>query len=261
MFGVFLGGVIACIAIGKPNNAKRYSVLFLALVVAIISGTSLYSADKESKESIDRLSRFGSYIDWDKSFIKYQAYREYERLNQLQLSARVKVISNSKSVLGSKIDKQNIIRRSKSIHAFEFKELLLQDAGELFLSHSIYTPELDGNTIYKKTETDSNIYTFNFYTSEVTKNHNGHHENLLKYHSGANARTGFRSLYDLNDSFILVHIGGNKPLSAGSIFINLKTNLGNDLILFNITEQMTAEYKNKALTLGVYIPEQYWSLE
>lgn len=260
MFGVFLGGVIACIAIGKPNNAKRYSVLFLASVVAIISGTSLYSADKESKKSIDRLSRFGSYIDWDKSFIKYRAYSEYEHSNQLQLSARVKIISNAKSILGSKIDKQKIIRRSKEIHAFEFKELLLQDAENLFQSHSIYTPELGGKAIYKKTETDSNIYAFNFYTSEVTKNHYGDHENLLKYHSGANARTGFRSLYDLNDSFILLHIGGNKPLSVGPIFINFKTNLGNDLILFNITQQMVMENKNKALTLGVYIPEQYWSL-
>ncbi|PME19355.1 hypothetical protein BCV44_09375 [Vibrio cyclitrophicus] len=258
MVVVFLSGFLIYISLGESNASKKTFTLAIALFFAIFAGYKVYQQDIDKSKAIDRLSRVGSNIIWDEVKVKYLGIDSPNELNGLKLTAAIKIGSRVRSSYGDKIDFEKILERAKPIHAYDLKLLQHDDAVSLYTSYAN-----DKGITVVRNETDANIHTLMFHTESSDDSFTYDVVNTLKYEYGANARTSFRSLYDLNDSFIIFDIRANegKKLNPGAVYLELKSNLGFDVIPIQTTTQMLEQYNARMIIFGVYIPENYWTLE
>ena len=226
---------------------------------AVFAGYKVYKQDLDKSRAIERLSRVGSNIFWDEVRVKYLGMDYPNDLSELKLTSAIKVSSRLGSSYKSQMDFDKVLERAQAIHAYDLKLLTHDD------TISIYTAYADknGRTIVKD-ETEANIHTFNFYTESHEKSQLAFDNvNTLKYEYGANARTAFRSLYDLNDSFVIFDVRANngKKLNSGAVYLELKSSLGFDVIPIQINTQMLKQFDGRMILFGVYIPKDYWTLE
>ena len=253
-----MSGFLSYLSLGESNTSKKRFILITALFFAVFAGYKVYQQDLDKSKSIDRLSRVGSNIFWDEVKVKYLGIDYPNKLDELKLTAAIKIGSRVRSTYGDKIDFDKVLERAKPIHAYNLKLLQHDDAV------SIYTSYADNNgTTVVSDETEANIHTFMFHTESIKESLAFDVVNTLKYEYGANARTSFRSLYDLNDSFVIFYIRANegKKLNPGAVYLELKSNLGFDVIPIQTTTEMLQQYEGRLIVFGVYIPENYWTLE
>ncbi|EOC5644945.1 hypothetical protein ACI5C3_001885 [Vibrio vulnificus] len=201
----------------------------------------------------------GSNIFWDEVRVKYLGMSYPNDLSDLRLTSAIKISSRLGSSYKKQIDLDKIVERARPIHAYDLKLLTPEDTISIYTAHA----DENGTTIVKD-ETEANIHTFNFYTKNHEKSQLAFDiVNTLKYEYGANARTAFRSLYDLNDSFVVFHISANdgKKFNPGAVYLELKSSLGFDVIPIQINTQMLKQFDGRMILFGVYIPKDYWTLE
>jgi len=255
---VFLSGFFSYLSLGEPNKTKKVFVLIGSLFMTFAAGITLYHQDIEQTEAIERLSRFGSHIYWDETKISYRSISYPNNVVDLELRVLLKISSRINSQFGKKLDVGQIVERSKTVHAFDYKKLDHKDAVAIYTSHA----DPNGVTV-DKDETDSNIHSFQFFTDHISNDAVFDFKNSLSYQYGANARTAYRSLFDLNDSFLVFNISAKNGtrLNNGAIQLELKSNLGYDIISIKITKSMLEQYDARIIVAGVYIPENYWILD
>jgi len=258
VLAVFLVGIVSVISIGKANNTKKVVVLLCGFFITVATAIDLYEEDEEKNRTIERLSRIGSHIFWDETKISYRAIDSPNDIKNLALGINLKVISRLNSKFPKSIDLASIIERSQKVHAFDYKQLTVEDSLILYTAHA----NKDGRVVVKD-EINSKIHTFIYSTSSIEKDLTFDSQNILTLEYGANARTMYRSLYDLNDSFIIFDVGSldSKKLNSGFIQVNIKSDLGMDILSVGITNDMLHQVEGRRFLAGIYIPENYWKLD
>ncbi|MGR5279688.1 hypothetical protein ACPV5J_23675 [Vibrio rotiferianus] len=258
MLVVFLAGFFSYLSLGESNATKRGFILAAAIFCALYAGFSVYQQDIDKTKSIDRLSRVGSHIYWDEVRVKYHAIDTPNKVDELELTAAIKIASKQRSSFGKAIDTSGVLTRAKKVHAYDFLLLQHEDALAIYTSHAD-----EQRRIVIQDEVDSNIHSFWFHTESIKNGFTFDITNSLKHEYGANARTLYRSLYDLNGAFVIFEIGDQKgrKLNTGSVHLELKSHLGFDVIPIMLSTEMLERYNGQKLFFGVYIPEDYWTLE